>query len=57
MKGVLAQFLYVGAQVGVGSFVIRVVQHNLPGLTARKAWFYLLGHWMGSWLAVSADPR
>ena len=43
----LAQFLYVGAQVGVGSFVIRFAQHSLPGLTARSAWYYLLGHWTG----------
>lgn len=47
VKGVLAQFLYVGAQVGVGSFVIRFAQHSLPGLTARNAWYYLLGHWIG----------
>jgi MFS transporter, FHS family, L-fucose permease len=47
MKGVLAQFLYVGAQVGVGSFVIRFAQHSLPGLGARSAWYYLLGHWIG----------
>ena len=47
VKGVVAQFLYVGAQVGVGSFVIRFAQHTVPGLTARLAWFYLLGHWVG----------
>jgi FHS family L-fucose permease-like MFS transporter len=47
MKGVLAQFLYVGAQVGVGSFVIRFAQHSIPGLSARSAWYYLLGHWIG----------
>ncbi len=47
VKGVLAQFLYVGAQVGVGSFVIRFAQHSLPGLTALSAWYYLLGHWIG----------
>jgi FHS family L-fucose permease-like MFS transporter len=47
VKGVLAQFLYVGAQVGVGSFVIRFAQHSLPGLTSRSAWYYLLGHWIG----------
>jgi len=47
VKGVLAQFLYVGAQVGVGSFVIRFAQHSLPGLTARSAWYYLFGHWIG----------
>jgi MFS transporter, FHS family, L-fucose permease len=47
VKGVLAQFLYVGAQVGVGSFVIRFAQHSMPGLSARSAWYYLLGHWIG----------
>jgi FHS family L-fucose permease-like MFS transporter len=47
VKGVVAQFFYVGAQVGVGSFVIRFAQHTMPGLTARMAWYYLLGHWIG----------
>lgn len=47
VKGVVAQFFYVGAQVGVGSFVIRFAQHTVPGLTARMAWYYLLGHWIG----------
>lgn len=46
LKGVAAQFFYVGAQVGVGSFVIRFAQHTL-GLTARAGWYYLLGHWVG----------
>lgn len=45
LKGVIAQFFYVGAQVGVGSFVIRFAQHT-TGLTARLAWYYLLGHWV-----------
>jgi len=30
IKGVVAQFFYVGAQVGVGSFVIRFVKHTMP---------------------------
>ncbi len=47
VRGVVAQFFYVGAQVGVGSFVIRFAQHTMPGLTARMAWYYLLGHWIG----------
>lgn len=29
VKGVVAQFFYVGAQVGVGSFVIRFVKHTM----------------------------
>ena len=41
------RFVYVGAQVGVGSFVLRFAQHSLPGLTARSDWYYLLGHWIG----------
>jgi MFS transporter, FHS family, L-fucose permease len=47
MKGVLAQFFYVGAQVGVASFVIRFAQHTVPGMTARLAAYYLLGHEIG----------
>jgi len=30
IKGVIAQFFYVGAQVGVGSFVIRFTKHTMP---------------------------
>ncbi len=37
IKGVIAQFFYVGAQVGVGSFVIRFVKHTMPGMLANMA--------------------
>ena len=47
VKGVIAQFFYVGAQVGVASFVVRFVQHTMPGTVARTAAFYLLGHQLG----------
>lgn len=47
VKGVVAQFFYVGAQVGVASFVIRFAQHTVPGTTARIAAYYLLGHQIG----------
>ncbi|HEU5233255.1 MAG TPA: L-fucose:H+ symporter permease [Terriglobales bacterium] len=47
VKGVIAQFFYVGAQVGVGSFVIRFAQHTMRNLTSQDAWYYLLGHWIG----------
>ncbi|MBV9074305.1 MAG: L-fucose:H+ symporter permease [Acidobacteria bacterium] len=47
LKGVAAQFFYVGAQVGVASFVIRFAQHTVPGMTARIAAYYLLGHQIG----------
>jgi FHS family L-fucose permease-like MFS transporter len=35
--GVLAQFAYVGAQVGVWSFVIRYTQFNAPGTVEKLA--------------------
>lgn len=47
VKGVIAQFFYVGAQVGVASFVIRFAQHTVPGTTARVAAEYLFGHQLG----------
>ncbi len=47
VKGVVAQFFYVGAQVGVASFVIRYVQFALPGTPAKKAALYLLLHQTG----------
>ncbi|HJX00623.1 MAG TPA: L-fucose:H+ symporter permease [Terriglobales bacterium] len=47
VKGVIAQFFYVGAQVGVASFVIRFAQHTVPGMTAAVAAYYLLGHQIG----------
>jgi FHS family L-fucose permease-like MFS transporter len=47
LKGVVAQFFYVGGQVGVASFIIRFAQHTVPGMTARIAAYYLLGHQIG----------
>ena len=35
VHGVIAQFAYVGAQVGVASFVIRFAQHMQPGVSTR----------------------
>jgi FHS family L-fucose permease-like MFS transporter len=35
--GVLAQFAYVGAQVGVWSFLIRYTQHNFTGTLEKEA--------------------
>ena len=46
-RGVVAQFLYVGAQVGVASFVIRFVQQTLPGTPERTAAEYLTLHLLG----------
>jgi len=47
IKGVIAQFFYVGAQVGVASFAIRFAQHTVPGMTQAVASYYLLGHQFG----------
>jgi len=47
VRGVLAQFLYVGAQVGVASFVIRFAQHVEPGISAKDAANYLKLHILG----------
>jgi FHS family L-fucose permease-like MFS transporter len=47
LKGVLAQFFYVGAQVGVASFVIRFAQYSLPGLPEKQAANYLKLHLLG----------
>jgi MFS transporter, FHS family, L-fucose permease len=51
VKGVLAQFLYVGAQVGVTSFIIRFAEHALPATSdvtaANYLWWHLLGFMVG----------
>jgi MFS transporter, FHS family, L-fucose permease len=46
-KGVAAQFFYVGAQVGVTSFVIRFVQQAAPGTAEKTAATYLYWHLVG----------
>jgi len=47
LKGVVAQFFYVGAQVGVASFVIRFAQFNMAGLPEKQAANYLKLHLFG----------
>jgi FHS family L-fucose permease-like MFS transporter len=47
VKGVVAQFFYVGAQVGVASFVIRFAQYGMPGLPQKAAALYLKLHLLG----------
>ncbi|MGA8160020.1 MAG: L-fucose:H+ symporter permease [Acidobacteriaceae bacterium] len=44
IKGIAAQFFYVGAQVGVASFVIRFVEFAHPGTTDVQAANYLKLH-------------
>jgi FHS family L-fucose permease-like MFS transporter len=47
VRGVLAQLLYVGAQVGVASFVIRFAEYLAPGTPDRTAANYLKLHLLG----------
>ena len=47
VQGVVTQFFYVGAQVGVTSFVIRFTQHALPNTPERAAANVLKWHLIG----------
>lgn len=47
VRGVIAQFLYIGAQVGVASFVIRFAEHMIPGTHEKSAAHYLQMHLIG----------
>ncbi len=58
VRGVVAQFFYVGAQVGVASFVIRFVQRAMPGTPEKTAaeylFFHLVGFMLGRFLTAGA---
>jgi FHS family L-fucose permease-like MFS transporter len=62
--GVLAQFAYVGAQVGVWSFLIRYTQHNFPGTIEKDAlrWLpisfgiFFAGRLIGTLLMSRVNP-
>jgi MFS transporter, FHS family, L-fucose permease len=47
IKGVVAQFFYVGAQVGVASFIIRFSEFTMPGVHEKTAAHYLQAHLAG----------
>jgi MFS transporter, FHS family, L-fucose permease len=47
IRGVVAQFFYVGAQVGVASFIIRFAEHSVPGMHEKVAAHYLQMHMLG----------
>ena len=47
VRGVLAQFFYVGAQVGVASFIIRLTEYLVPGTADKAAAAYLKWHLLG----------
>jgi FHS family L-fucose permease-like MFS transporter len=61
VKGVLAQFFYVGAQVGVTSFIIRFAEHTLPGTSdvtaANYLWWHLLGFMVGRFAGSAMMKR
>jgi FHS family L-fucose permease-like MFS transporter len=65
IKGVIAQFFYVGAQVGVGSFVIRFVKQTLPNTSEKMAALFLVAHqagfmigrFSGSWMMKRIPAR
>jgi MFS transporter, FHS family, L-fucose permease len=62
--GVFAQFAYVGAQVGVWSFLIRYNQFNFPGTLEKQAvhWLpisfaiFFAGRFIGTALMSRVDP-
>jgi FHS family L-fucose permease-like MFS transporter len=62
--GVFAQFAYVGAQVGVWSFLIRYTQHNFPGTVENDAlrWLpisfgiFFTGRLIGTLLMSRVNP-
>jgi FHS family L-fucose permease-like MFS transporter len=62
--GVFAQFAYVGAQVGVWSFLIRYTQHNFPGTVENDAlrWLpisfgiFFAGRFIGTLLMSRVNP-
>jgi MFS transporter, FHS family, L-fucose permease len=47
VRGVIAQFFYVGAQVGVASFIIRFAEREIPGTREKVAAHYLQLHMLG----------
>ena len=63
--GVIAQFLYVGAQVCTWSYLIRYTQYSIPGTPEKTAADYLtitlvgflLGRFSGTWLMSRIKPQ
>jgi FHS family L-fucose permease-like MFS transporter len=47
VRGVVAQFFYVGAQVGVASFIIRLSEYLAPGTADKSAASFLKWHLLG----------
>ncbi|MEC3909288.1 L-fucose:H+ symporter permease [Sphingobium sp. CR2-8] len=63
VAGVVAQFFYVGAQVGIWSYLIRYAQHAVPGIGAQNAaWLltlslalFMIGRFAGAALLARFD--
>ena len=63
VAGIVAQFFYVGAQVGIWSYLIRYVAAELPGFgTQRAAWLltaslvlFMAGRFVGAALLARID--
>lgn len=63
MAGVAAQFFYVGAQVGIWSYLIRYAENMVPGIGAQKAaWLltlslaiFMVGRFIGAALLARFD--
>jgi FHS family L-fucose permease-like MFS transporter len=64
LLSVLAQFFYVGAQVGIWSYLIRYAQQTLPGLSERHAAdfltaslvLFMIGRFVGTTLMRALAP-
>jgi MFS transporter, FHS family, L-fucose permease len=64
VQGVVTEFFYVGAQVGVTSFAIRFVQHAVPNTPEKAAanvlkWHligFMIGRFAGSWMMKRIAP-
>jgi MFS transporter, FHS family, L-fucose permease len=61
IRGVITEFFYVGAQVGVTSFVIRFTQRVLPGTPEKTAanylWWHLFGFMIGRFAGSAIMKR
>lgn len=48
LKGVVGVFCYVGAEVGIGSFMVNYFQECIPGISDQGAAQYVTMYWSGA---------
>jgi len=48
LKGVVGVFCYVGAEVGIGSFMVNYFQECIPGISEQGAAQYVTMYWSGA---------